>query len=72
MNPPRSNQGFALAETRSAILPVVPQLDILRRVFVAVALAGVAGTIYAPAVGTRSAAAASHSSESINPGAVRH
>jgi transposase InsO family protein len=39
VTPPRSDQGFALAETRSAILPLVPHLDILRWVFIAVALA---------------------------------
>ena len=36
-----------LAETQSAILPLVPFLDTLRWVFIAVALAGVAVTIYA-------------------------
>ena len=36
-----------LAETQSAILPLVPYLDALRWVFIAVALAGVAVTIYA-------------------------
>ncbi len=36
-----------LAETQSAILPLVPHLDTLRWVFIAVALAGVAVTIYA-------------------------
>lgn len=36
-----------LAETQSAILPLVPYLDTLRWVFIAVALAGVAVTIYA-------------------------
>ncbi len=45
--PPRSDQGFALAETQSAILPLVPYLDTLRWVLIAVALAGVAVTIYA-------------------------
>nr|WP_246176459.1 hypothetical protein [Rhodovulum strictum] len=37
----------ALAETQSAILPLVPYLDTLRWVFIAVALAGIAITIYA-------------------------
>jgi zinc D-Ala-D-Ala carboxypeptidase len=36
-----------LAETQSAILPLVPYLDTLRWVFIAVALCGVAVTIYA-------------------------
>ena len=36
-----------LAETQSAILPLVPYLDILRWVFIAVALGGIAVTIYA-------------------------
>jgi len=36
-----------LAETQSAVLPLVPYLDTLRWVFIAVALAGVAMTIYA-------------------------
>jgi hypothetical protein len=36
-----------LAETQSAILPLVPYLDTLRLVFIAVALAGIAVTIYA-------------------------
>lgn len=36
-----------LAETQSAILPLVPYLDTLRWVFIAVALAGIAITIYA-------------------------
>ncbi len=36
-----------LAETQSAVLPLVPYLDTLRWVFIAVALAGVAVTIYA-------------------------
>ncbi len=35
------------AETQSAILPVVPYLDTLRSVFIAVALGGIAVTIYA-------------------------
>ena len=36
-----------LAETQSAILPLVPYLDTLRWVFIAVALVGIAVTIYA-------------------------
>lgn len=36
-----------LAETQSAILPLVPYLDTLRWVFIAIALAGIAITIYA-------------------------
>ena len=36
-----------LAETQSAILPLVPYLDTLRWVFIAVALGGIAVTIYA-------------------------
>ena len=36
-----------LAETQTAILPVVPYLDTLRWVFIAVALGGIAVTIYA-------------------------
>ena len=36
-----------LAETHSAVLPLVPYLDILRWVFIAVALGGIAVTIYA-------------------------
>jgi hypothetical protein len=36
-----------LSETQSAVLPPVPYLDTLRWVFIAVALAGVAVTIYA-------------------------
>jgi hypothetical protein len=36
-----------LAETQSAILPLVPYLDTLRLVFIAVALVGIAVTIYA-------------------------
>ena len=36
-----------LAETQSAILPLVPYLDTLRWVFIAVALAGIAVTIHA-------------------------
>lgn len=36
-----------LAETQSAILPLVPHLDTLRWVFIAVALGGIAVTIYA-------------------------
>jgi hypothetical protein len=36
-----------LAETQSAILPLVPYLDTLRWVFIAIALGGIAVTIYA-------------------------
>jgi hypothetical protein len=36
-----------LAETQSAVLPLVPYLDTLRWVFIAVALAGIVVTIYA-------------------------
>ncbi|SEL48042.1 YcbK family protein [Jannaschia helgolandensis] len=36
-----------LSETQTAILPLVPHLDTLRRVFIAVALGGIADTIYA-------------------------
>jgi hypothetical protein len=36
-----------VAETQSAILPLVPYLDTLRWVFIAVALGGIAVTIYA-------------------------
>jgi len=36
-----------LAETQSAVLPLVPYLDTLRWVFIVVALAGIAVTIYA-------------------------
>ena len=36
-----------LAETQSAILPLVAYLDTLRWVFIAVALGGIAVTIYA-------------------------
>jgi zinc D-Ala-D-Ala carboxypeptidase len=36
-----------LVETQSAILPLVPNLDTLRWVFIAVALGGIAVTIYA-------------------------
>ena len=36
-----------LSETQEAILPLVPYLDTLRWVFIAVALVGVAVTIYA-------------------------
>ena len=36
-----------LAEAQSAILPLVPYLDTLRWVFIAVALAGIAVAIYA-------------------------
>lgn len=35
-----------LTETQSAILPLVPYLDTLRWVFIAVALVGIAVTIY--------------------------
>ena len=35
-----------LTETQSAILPLVPYLDTLRWVFIAVALGGIALTIY--------------------------
>ena len=38
---------FFLAETQTAILPLVPYLDTLRWVFIAVALVGIAVTIYA-------------------------
>lgn len=37
----------ALAETQAAVLLLVPYLDTLRWVFTAVALAGIAVTIYA-------------------------
>jgi hypothetical protein len=37
----------AVAETQSAILPLVPYLDTLRWLFIAVALIGVSATIYA-------------------------
>jgi hypothetical protein len=37
----------ALAETQNAVLPLVPYLDTLRWLFVAVALAGIAVAIYA-------------------------
>ena len=37
----------ALAETQGAILPLVPYLDTLRWLFIAVALVGIAVTIYA-------------------------
>ena len=37
----------ALAETQSAILPLVPYLDTLRWVFIAVALIGIAVAIHA-------------------------
>ncbi|MDO5371621.1 MAG: peptidase M15, partial [Paracoccus sp. (in: a-proteobacteria)] len=36
-----------LAETQTAVLPLVPYLDTLRWVFIAVALAGIVVTIYA-------------------------
>ena len=36
-----------LAETQTAILPLVPYLDALRWVFIAVAFEGIAVTIYA-------------------------
>ena len=36
-----------LAETQSAVLPLVPYLDILRWVYIIVALGGIAVTIYA-------------------------
>jgi hypothetical protein len=36
-----------LAETQTAIMPLVPHLDTLRWVFIAVALGGIAVTIYA-------------------------
>ena len=36
-----------LAETQSAVLPLMPYLDTLRWVFIAAALAGIAVTIYA-------------------------
>jgi zinc D-Ala-D-Ala carboxypeptidase len=36
-----------LAETQTAVLPLVPYLDTLRWVFIAVALGGIAVTIYA-------------------------
>ncbi|WP_205470479.1 hypothetical protein [Breoghania sp. L-A4] len=36
-----------MAETQTAILPLVPHLDTPRWVFIAVALAGIAVTIYA-------------------------
>ncbi len=36
-----------LAETQSAILPLVPYLDALRWVFIAIPLGGIAVTIYA-------------------------
>ncbi len=36
-----------LAETQTAILPLVPYLDTLRWVFIAVALGGISVTIYA-------------------------
>ena len=36
-----------MVETQSAVLPLVPYLDTLRWVFIAVALGGIAVTIYA-------------------------
>lgn len=36
-----------LADTLAAVLPLVPHLDTLRGVFIALALAGIAVTIYA-------------------------
>ncbi len=36
-----------IAETQTAILPLVPYLDTLRWVFIAVALGGITVTIYA-------------------------
>jgi len=36
-----------LAETQSAVLPLVPYLDTLRWVFITVALGGIVVTIYA-------------------------
>ena len=39
--------GILLAETQTAILPLVPYLDTLRWAFIAVALGGIAVTIYA-------------------------
>jgi hypothetical protein len=36
-----------LAETKSSVLPLVPYLDTLRWVFIAVALGGIVVTIYA-------------------------
>jgi zinc D-Ala-D-Ala carboxypeptidase len=36
-----------LAETQSAVLPLVPYLDALRWLFIAVAIGGIAVTIYA-------------------------
>ncbi len=36
-----------LAETQTAVLPLVPYLDTLRWAFIAVALGGIAVTIYA-------------------------
>jgi hypothetical protein len=37
-----------LADSQSAVLPLVPYLNTLRWVFIAVALGGIAVTIYAP------------------------
>ena len=42
-----------LAETQTAVLPLVPYLDTLRWVFIAVALIGIAVTIYAHLDGWR-------------------
>jgi hypothetical protein len=36
-----------MTEAQGAVLPLVPYLDTLRWVFIAVALIGIAGTIYA-------------------------
>jgi hypothetical protein len=36
-----------LAETQDAVLPLVPYLDTLRWLFIAVALGGIAAAIYA-------------------------
>lgn len=38
---------IVLTETQTAILPLVPYLDTLRWVFIAMALVGIAVTIYA-------------------------
>ena len=45
--PARKALGWVLAETQSAILPLVPYLDTLRWVFIAVALIGIAVAIHA-------------------------
>jgi hypothetical protein len=45
--PPPHKAVSVMAETQSAILPLVPYLDTLRWVFIAVALGGIAVTIYA-------------------------